>query len=44
MGIVKLSGVLSPFFSAGLIYTHVLNRGLGAVLSPADRLLGPYGS
>lgn len=24
-----------------MIYTHVLNRGPGAVRSPADRLLGP---
>lgn len=27
--------------SATMIYTHVLNRGPGAVRSPADRLLGP---
>ena len=27
--------------SATMIYTHVLNRGWGAVRSPADRLLKP---
>ena len=27
--------------STTMIYTHVLNRGPGAVRSPADRLLGP---
>ncbi len=29
--------------STTMIYTHVLNRGPGAVRSPADRLLGPQG-
>ena len=29
--------------STTMIYTHVLNRGPGAVRSPADRLLGPPG-
>jgi site-specific recombinase XerD len=27
--------------STTMIYTHVLNRGPGAVRSPADRILGP---
>jgi site-specific recombinase XerD len=27
--------------STTMVYTHVLNRGLAAVRSPADRLLSP---